>query len=110
MFIASVSILLHFVPNVAWGLLFVSPFFAIGNGLTQSNLMGFMSRRAGKDVQGEILGINASMSALANVIPPLAAGVIAVSFTPATPIIVAAAMIFIAWALFLREPALPPSV
>lgn len=110
MFIAAVSILLHFVPTVAWGLLLVTPIFAIGNGLTQSNLMGYMSRRAGKDVQGEILGINASMSALANVIPPLAAGVIAVSFTPATPIIVAAAMIFFAWALFLREPALPPSV
>jgi len=73
---SGLCILLYFLPNVWWQLLLITPFFAICNGLSQANLTALVSRSAGPKIQGEILGINASIMALAQTIPPILSGFI----------------------------------
>ncbi len=107
MFTCALGIALHFAPTQSWQLLFVVPVFALSNGLTQANLMALISRQAGPTIQGEVLGINSSMQALANTIPPLIAGFLAESFTPAAPIVVAVVIMALAGVTFiLKRPSL----
>ena len=67
----------------------LAPFFSVAIGLTQSNLTALISRSAGPAIQGEILGINGSMNALAQAIPPLLSGMLAATFAPRAPLVVA---------------------
>jgi DHA1 family tetracycline resistance protein-like MFS transporter len=79
-------------PESSW-LYLIVPFFAIAIGLSQANLTGLLSRGATSGTQGEVLGINGSVNALAMTIPPLIAGSIAARFEPATPLLVSAIII-----------------
>ena len=101
--------IMYLVPSVWWGLLIVAPFFAISNGLTQANITGLISRSVGPQVQGEVLGINASIQALANSIPAMLSGFIAASLTPSSPVIVAAAVLILSGIIFITfyRPPLP---
>jgi DHA1 family tetracycline resistance protein-like MFS transporter len=83
----------YLLPHYWWQLLFVVPFFAISNGLTQAMLPSLVSKQASKDEQGEVLGINASIQALAQAIPPILSGWIAALLTPESPIIFAGLII-----------------
>ncbi len=103
MFTCALGIALHFVPTQSWQLLFIVPVFALSNGLTQAHLMGLISRQAGAAIQGEVLGINSSMQALANTIPPLIAGFLAESFSAVAPIIVAVVIMVAAGILFVMK-------
>jgi MFS transporter, DHA1 family, tetracycline resistance protein len=47
---------------------------AIGMGLTQPSLNSLISRRAGPEEQGEVLGVSQSVSSLSRVLGPAAAG------------------------------------
>lgn len=96
-----VIILLHFIPTVWWGLLFLTPFFAMCMGLSQANLTSIVSRSAGPHMQGEILGVNASVQALAQTIPPILSGFIAATIAPRAPILVAGITIIIAGVVFI---------
>lgn len=98
---SGVCLLLYHVPTVSWGLLFIAPFFAMFNGLTQANLIGLLSRSASPRIQGEILGINASVQALAQVAPPLLAGFVASAINPEAPLYVSSALIVIAGLFFI---------
>ncbi|MBI5798332.1 MAG: MFS transporter [Candidatus Yonathbacteria bacterium] len=71
-------------------LYFIAPFFAVAVGLSMANLTSAVSRRAGDTIQGEVLGINSSVNALAQAFPPLLGGVIATLSTPATALLVGA--------------------
>lgn len=77
-----------FVGN-PWELLIVIPIFAIFNGFVQAYLPAIVSRSAGKAIQGEILGINASVYSLGQLIPPALAGYIAATFSVDIPILIA---------------------
>jgi len=66
-----------FLPNASWQLLFVAPFFSVANRLSQAFLTTIVSRSAGESVQGEILGVNPSVTAVAQAIPPVVAGYLA---------------------------------
>jgi DHA1 family tetracycline resistance protein-like MFS transporter len=107
---SGLCLLLYHVPTVSWGLLLVAPVFSIFNGLTQANLIGLLSRSASPRIQGEILGINASVQALAQVTPPMLAGVIASAVSPEAPLYVSSALIILAGLAFIalfvpvREP------
>lgn len=68
----------------------IAPFFAVAVGLSMANLTSAVSRRAGDTIQGEVLGINSSVNALAQAFPPLLGGVIATLSTPATALLVGA--------------------
>lgn len=90
---------LYFV-QIPWLIYLIAPFIAICNGLSFANMVGLISRSADQKIQGEILGINSSIQALATLIPPVLSGFIAASFTPETPVIVASIIIILAGILF----------
>lgn len=98
-----------FVTSVAFLLLrntfelyLITALFAIGNGLVQTSLLSTVSHTADEfgHGQGKILGINSSVIAMAQAIPPLVSGVIAASVQPETPILSAALMIFLSVVVF----------
>jgi multidrug resistance protein len=95
-----VLILAFFLPTVWWGLLFVVPFFGIPNGLSQAFLPTIISRSAEQSRQGEILGINASVAALAQSIPPIIAGYLAAQIVATAPIYVASVFIVLSGVIF----------
>lgn len=94
------SIALFFAPSTGYGLLFITPFFAIFIGLVQANFLSLISKTVGSDRQGEILGVNSSINTLAQSLPPILSGYIAAFITPNAPIIVAAITIFFAGLVF----------
>lgn len=87
--VSLIIIMIALAPSVAT-LYFIAPFFAVAVGLSMANLTAAVSRRAGEGIQGEVLGINSSVNALAQAFPPLLGGVIATLSTPATALLVGA--------------------
>lgn len=95
-----VSIFLFFLPQVWWQLLLVTPIMAISNGITFANITALISKSVGPQVQGEILGINSSVAALAMSIPPILSGFIAADLGANTPIYIAGIVVLIGAAVF----------
>jgi len=98
--VAGIATFLFFLPEYWWQLLLIVPIFAIGNGLMQANITALISQSADADVQGEVLGINSSVSALAMSIPPILSGFIAASLSPSAPIFVGGTIVMLAAAFF----------
>jgi len=102
---ASLTLLAYLlIPNGQHKWLFViPPILALFDGMSQAFLPSIVSRVTPKDIQGETLGINTSVSALAEAIPAIIAGYVATINTSATVItasilIGAAGLVF--WILF----------
>lgn len=91
---------LFILPDTWWLLLFVAPFIAIFNGLSHSNLSGFLSRITDDRMQGEILGVNTSVQAFSQSIPPLLAGYMAATFSIDAPIIASSVLIVLGGVYF----------
>ena len=89
-----------FLPNASWQLLFVAPFFSVANRLSQAFLTTIVSRSAGESVQGEILGMNPSVTAVAQAIPPVVAGYLAAQIVAQAPIYVASLFIVLSGIIF----------
>lgn len=68
------AILLTFLPSNTTQLLLITPFIPICVGLGMANITSMMSRLAPPERQGQILGINASVNALAQAIPAALTG------------------------------------
>jgi DHA1 family tetracycline resistance protein-like MFS transporter len=99
----------YFVPQTSHGLLYVGPFLAIFVGLSMANSTALVSRSVDHKVQGEVLGINASVQALAQSIPPILSGFIAASLTANAPIVISAIVIALGglyFNIFYRRPRL----
>jgi DHA1 family tetracycline resistance protein-like MFS transporter len=96
------NIAIFLTPHASW-LYFIVPFFAMSIGLTQTNLTGLLSRSAGPAMQGEVLGINGSLNALAMTFPPLLAGTVAARFEPSAPLLVSAIVIIISGLYFVNH-------
>lgn len=94
------SVFLYFLPNSALGLYLITPILAVANGLIFANLTALISKNADASVQGEVLGINSSVSALAMMIPPVLSGYIAAGLKPETPIYVSSVVILISAVVF----------
>lgn len=62
---------------------------------------GFDNKSADWHIQGEILGVNSSVQALAQSIPPILSGLIAAEFSPDTPLLVAVLVMISASLIFL---------
>src|SRR6516165_840709 len=60
----------HSIPRLA----FAVSALALGMGLTQPSLNSLISRRAGREEQGEVLGVSQSVGSLSRVLGPVAAG------------------------------------
>lgn len=83
-----VTMLAYFLVHASYQLLLVAPLFAIANGLSVANMTALISRKARSEIQGEVLGLNASVLAFAQIIPPAVSGFIAALLKPGTPLIV----------------------
>jgi len=71
---------------------------ALGMGLTQPSLNSLISRRAGREEQGEVLGVSQSAGSLSRVLGPAAAGLLFSEFGRNAPffwgaVLVAAALL-----------------
>jgi len=99
LFTSAISVFLYFFPSNSLGLYLITPILAVANGLIFANLTALISKNADASIQGEVLGINSSVSALAMMIPPILSGYIAAGLKPETPIYVSAAVILMS-ALF----------
>jgi len=73
---------------------------AIAAALVLTNLTALISTTSGKEHQGTALGMNSSVQALAQAIPPVFAGAIAAIFAPTTPILFAGGIIIAAGVFF----------
>ncbi len=69
---------------------------ALGMGLTQPSLNSLISRRAGAEEQGEVLGVSQSVGSLARVLGPAAAGFLFGDFGRTSPFFWGAALIALA--------------
>ena len=78
-FISAIALMGYFfIPAGASKWLFlIPPFFALGNGLTMAFNSTLISRISPRNLQGEALGINSSVMALAQAIPAIIAGYVA---------------------------------
>lgn len=90
-----------FLASAGWQLYILAPLFAVCNGLTVANIAGLISRSADQKIQGEILGINSSVQALGQLLPPILAGVIASSISSQAPVITASAVMVLSGLVFL---------
>lgn len=87
------------LPERAGFIYVIFPFIAMSNGLTHPNVTAIVSNLAGKESQGEVLGINQSLQSLGMALPPLIAGFVA-SLHPGLPTLVGSGLIFLAWMFF----------
>jgi DHA1 family tetracycline resistance protein-like MFS transporter len=97
----AVSIFAYYFPDKLTGLLLVGACFALTNGISMAALPSLISRRSSDSIQGEILGINASLQALAQVGPPIIAGFLAAKIAPAAPVYISALIMATAWVVFI---------
>ena len=88
------------LPSESKYIFFVLPFIAIFQGLTQPNMTSLVSSQAGKDEQGQILGINQSIQSLGMAIPPIIASYINM-VNINLPIVTASFCIIMGWAVLI---------
>lgn len=89
------------IPITSLNLLYIIiPAFAIFNGLTIVNMVSLVSKEAPANMRGEILGINASVQAVAQSIPPILSGFIAAIMTPLSPLYISGSMMILAGIVF----------
>jgi DHA1 family tetracycline resistance protein-like MFS transporter len=98
---AGLTMMLIFLATERWLLFSISALQVIFVSLTNNNSTSLISKSAGPNIQGEILGINVSVQALAQFIPPVLSGFIATLLTPGAPVLVASIFIIIAGLVFI---------
>lgn len=93
------TLFLLLLPQNTAQLLLVTPLFAMFNGLTMANVSALVSGSADKKIQGEVLGIEASVQALAQSIPAIIAGYIA-TLGINVPVIVGGSIVLVSGLIF----------
>jgi MFS transporter, DHA1 family, tetracycline resistance protein len=82
-------------------------FLALGMGLTQPSISSLLSRAAGRDRQGETMGVAQSAGSLARIVGPALAGVLFGAFGRQAPFwsgaLIVAVAVLLAWRLERRE-------
>jgi MFS transporter, DHA1 family, tetracycline resistance protein len=93
------------LPNAGWQMYLLVPLIALTQGLGFPNLSALVSANAPMSQQGEIMGINQSLGALGNALPPILGGVLA-GVDDRLPMLVAAGVTLMAgltFALFFKR-------
>jgi len=93
------SFVILLLPKSSLMLYITLPLVAIMAGLTIPSYNAVVSNLASHKNQGEILGINQSMQALAQAAPPIISGFVVV-FSPNLPTLIAAGATFLGWFIF----------
>ncbi len=96
----AIALFLQLWPDNTTQLLLVAPLIAIFNGLTMANASALVSLSAHPREQGEVLGIEASVHALAQAIPAIISGYVA-TMGVHMPVIVGAFTILAGGLLFI---------
>lgn len=99
MMIAAFILPLLILPNNSIWLYLIIPFVAILQGMNQPNTSAIISNLTEVGRQGEILGINQSIQAIAQSIPPIIAAFIT-SININLPIMFSAFVTLVAWIIF----------
>ena len=92
----------YFLPQQAWQIYLIPPFFGLCTGLSMANLSSLLSKSTSPNIQGKIFGINSSIQALAQAIPAVLSGFIAATLTPESPIVIASVIILFGAFAFYR--------
>lgn len=103
------ALFLQLLPNTTWQLLLTAPVIAVFNGLTVANATALVSLSADRKIQGEVLGIEASVQALAQAVPAIIAGYVA-TFGVSTPVIVGGCIVVVAGIVYLALYRVPKKV
>lgn len=90
----SAALFLQLIPSNTSQLLLLSLFIPLFVGLTIANAVTLISLSAAKEIQGEVLGIEASVQALAQSVPAIVAGYVATLGIKA-PVIVAGSVVLL---------------
>jgi len=93
------ALLALIVPNESFYIYFILPFVAISNGILSPNSQAIISGLADESSQGEIFGINQSITSLGMALAPLISGVL-ISMSLYFPILIAGIMIISAGIIF----------
>ena len=101
--LGTASIFLYYLPDGIILLYIVGALFALTNAIPIAALPSLASKKADADNQGEVLGINSSVQALAQVIPPVIAGFLAAKIDPSAPIYASGVVVGLAWMYFMLE-------
>jgi len=97
----SLSLVTLLIPERSSQLYFLLPLVSLAQGVSTPNITAIISNSVGMQDQGEILGINGSVQAVAFAIPPVVAGfVTAIDFR--LPLTMAALCTFAAWLIYVR--------
>jgi len=97
---AGISLLLYLTATNTKDLLWITPIFAFFLGNSIANSLALVSMTADSHIQGEVLGINASVQSLAQAIPAAMSGYIAVIGVK-TPVLVGGLTVIAGGILFL---------
>ena len=95
----TIGLLAALLPSNTTQLLLVAPLIPLFVGTTMANITSLVSRTAPPDRQGELMGINASVAALAQAIPAILTGFLA-GIAKEVPVLTAAGVVFVAAVLF----------
>ncbi len=93
------ALMLPLLATEIWHLYLAFPLIAVFQALVQPNISAMVSNMSPPELQGETLGMQQSVRAMAQVVPPLAGGLI-VSWSLSSPMWLAAFTILIAWITF----------
>lgn len=89
-------------PNVTWAIYVIGPFMALAISVANPNITALISNMADERSQGEILGINQSISSVAMTIPPLISGIVVATYLY-LPIMLGAFCTLAAWWVFVFQ-------
>lgn len=87
------------IEQEVW-LFILAPLIALSQGLTQPNILALISQSVNDTIQGEILGVNQSLTSLATALAPMTAGFFAAIYV-GLPLVVAMILISLAWIIFM---------
>ena len=100
MVLLGITLPMLLLPTDSKYIFFILPFIAMFQGLTQPNINSVVSDQAGKNEQGQILGINQSIQSLGMAIPPIIASYINL-ININLPIATAAFSILLGWGVLI---------
>lgn len=99
--LTTISLLVLLIPENPIYLYVIIPIFAFSQSSANSSLQTVVSNMAGKEKQGEIMGISSSMNSLSQALPALIGGGVAAAHL-SYPMLLAAVCALVAWFLFIR--------
>lgn len=98
----SVSFLIILIPTKVWELYLFLPLMAIWQGIANPNISALISNLAPPQQQGQVLGMQQSVSSFAQIWPPLIGGVVT-TWSISSPMWLAAIMVGFAWLAFVIQ-------